>query len=57
MCIRDSFNTVHAQKTLPLMRDYLGELREQSNIMVKPGYNDSALLSGANVASTDKSHL
>ncbi|MGA2847337.1 MAG: peptidylprolyl isomerase [Candidatus Acidiferrales bacterium] len=52
----DIFNTVHAQKTLPLMRDYLGELREQSNIMVKAGYNDSALLSGASVPSADKSH-
>jgi peptidyl-prolyl cis-trans isomerase SurA len=52
----DIFNTIHAQKTLPLMRDYLGELREQSNIMVKAGYNDSALLSGANIPSPDKSH-
>jgi parvulin-like peptidyl-prolyl isomerase len=52
----DIFNTIHAQKTLPLMRDYLAELREQSNIMVKPGYNDSALLSGANVPPPDKSH-
>ena len=53
----DIFNTIHAQKVQPLLRDYLAELREQSNIMVKPGYNDSALLSGANVASADKSHL
>ena len=53
----DIFNTVHAQKTLPLMRDYLGELREQSNIMVKAGYNDSAMLSGSSVPSADKSHL
>jgi parvulin-like peptidyl-prolyl isomerase len=53
----DIFNTVHAQKVQPLLRDYLAELREQSNIMVKPGYNDSALLSGANLPSTDKSHL
>ena len=53
----DIFNTVHAQKTLPLMRDYLGELREQSNIMVKAGYNDSALLSGASAPPPDKSHL
>jgi peptidyl-prolyl cis-trans isomerase SurA len=50
-------NTIHAQKVQPLLRDYLANLREQSNITVKPGYNDSALLSGANVASTDKSHL
>ncbi len=50
-------NTIHAQKVQPLLRDYLAGLREQSNITIKPGYNDSALLSGANVASTDKSHL
>jgi peptidyl-prolyl cis-trans isomerase SurA len=52
----DIRNTIHAQKVQPLLRDYLAELREQSNITVKPGYNDSALLSGANVASADKSH-
>jgi peptidyl-prolyl cis-trans isomerase SurA len=50
-------NTIHAQKVQPLLRDYLAELREQSNIIVKPGYNDSALLSGAKVTSRDKSHL
>ncbi|MGB8541938.1 MAG: peptidylprolyl isomerase [Candidatus Acidiferrales bacterium] len=50
-------NTIHAQKVQPLLRDYLAGLREQSNITVKPGYNDSALLSGTTVASTDKSHL
>jgi peptidyl-prolyl cis-trans isomerase SurA len=49
-------NTIHAQKVQPLLRDYLAGLREQSNITVKPGYNDSALLSGSNVASVDKSH-
>jgi hypothetical protein len=41
----------------PRIRDYLAELREQSNIIVKPGYNDSALLSGANVPQPDNSHL
>jgi hypothetical protein len=41
----------------PLIRDYLAELREQSYIIVKPGYRDSALLSGANLASPDKSYL
>src|SRR6202162_1249160 len=50
-------NTIHAQKVQPLLRDYLAELREQSNIIVKPGYNDSALLSGAKLTSRDKSHL
>jgi hypothetical protein len=29
--------------------------RKQSNIMVKPGYRDSALLSGANLSLPDKS--
>jgi len=53
----DIRNTIHAQKVQPLLRDYLAELREQSNITVKPGYNDSALLSGANVTSPDKSRL
>ena len=53
----DIRNTVHAQKVQPLLRDYLANLREQSNIIVKPGYNDSALLSGANIPLPDKSHL
>ncbi|HXN72157.1 MAG TPA: peptidylprolyl isomerase [Candidatus Acidoferrales bacterium] len=48
----DIRNTIHAQKAQPLLRDYLAELREQSNITVKAGYNDSALLSGANAPST-----
>ena len=46
-----------AQKMQPRIRDYLAELREQSNIIIKPGFNDSALLSGANVPQPDKSHL
>ena len=53
----DIRNIIHTQKVQPLIRDYLAELREQSNIIVKPGYSDSALLSGANVPSPDKSHL
>jgi len=53
----DIRNIIHAQKMQPLIRDYLAELREQSNIIVQPGYSDSALLSGANVPSPDKSHL
>jgi peptidyl-prolyl cis-trans isomerase SurA len=47
---------IHAQKVQPLLREYLAELREQSNIMVKTGYRDSALLSGDNVALTDNAH-
>jgi peptidyl-prolyl cis-trans isomerase SurA len=50
----DIRHDIHAQKVQPLLRDYLAGLREQSNIMVKAGYRDSALLSGANVALTDK---
>ena len=53
----DIRNTIHAQKVQPLLRDYLAELREQSNIIVKPGYNDTALLSGANLPPPDKSRL
>jgi len=53
----DIRNIIHAQKIQPLIRDYLAELREQSNIIVKPGYNDSALLSGANVPQPANSHL
>jgi peptidyl-prolyl cis-trans isomerase SurA len=41
--IRD---TIYAQKMQPRMREYLAELREQSYVTVKPGYSDSALLTG-----------
>jgi peptidyl-prolyl cis-trans isomerase SurA len=37
-------NTIYAQKMQPRMREYLAELREQSYVIVKPGYTDSALL-------------
>src|ERR1700677_4940065 len=53
----DIRNIIHAQKIQPLIRDYLAELREQSNVVVNPGYNDTALLSGANVPRPDESHL
>jgi peptidyl-prolyl cis-trans isomerase SurA len=53
----DIRGTVLAQKMQPRIRDYLAELREQSYIVVRPGYNDSALLSGANVPQPDNSHL
>jgi hypothetical protein len=33
----------------PQMRDYLGQLREESYVMVKPGYTDSAAVAGASV--------
>ncbi len=47
----DIRNAIHALKMQPRLRDYLAELREQSYITVQPGYRDSALLSGANLAS------
>jgi len=49
--IRD---TIYAQKMQPRIREYLAELREQSYVIVKPDYTDSALLTGANVAPPDK---
>ncbi|HEX2775643.1 MAG TPA: hypothetical protein VHN10_03265, partial [Candidatus Acidoferrales bacterium] len=52
----DIFNTIRAQKMQPRMREYLAELRKQSTIIVTPGYHDSALQSGSNVPSPDKSH-
>jgi peptidyl-prolyl cis-trans isomerase SurA len=48
--IRD---TIYAQKMQPRMREYLAELREESYVVVKPGYIDSALLIGANLAAPD----
>jgi peptidyl-prolyl cis-trans isomerase SurA len=53
----DIRSIIYAQKMQPRMRDYLAELREQSYILIRPGYNDSALLSGANVPLPDKSQL
>ena len=50
----DIRHDIHAQKVQPLLRDYLAGLREQSNIMVKSGYRDSALLAGENLPLTDK---
>jgi peptidyl-prolyl cis-trans isomerase SurA len=42
-------NRLYSQKMLPTMREYLGQLREQSYVMVKPGYTDSAAVAGASV--------
>ena len=36
-------------KMTPAMRDYLAELREESYVMVKPGYVDSAAVPGVSV--------
>jgi peptidyl-prolyl cis-trans isomerase SurA len=42
-------NRIYSQKMIPTMREYLGQLREQSYVMVKPGYTDSAAVPGASV--------
>jgi peptidyl-prolyl cis-trans isomerase SurA len=42
-------NRLYMQKMEPQMRDYLGKLREESYVMVKPGYTDSAAVAGASV--------
>jgi peptidyl-prolyl cis-trans isomerase SurA len=42
-------NRIYGQKMQPTMREYLGQLREQSYVMVKPGYTDSAAVAGASV--------
>jgi len=42
-------NILYRQKMDPAMRDYLGMLREESYVLVKPGYVDSAAVSGATV--------
>jgi peptidyl-prolyl cis-trans isomerase SurA len=42
-------NRIYAQRMQPTMRDYLGQLREQSYVMVKPGYTDTAAVPGASV--------
>src|ERR1700735_4197250 len=42
-------NRIYSQRMLPTMREYLGQLREQSYVMVKPGYTDSAAVAGASV--------
>jgi peptidyl-prolyl cis-trans isomerase SurA len=42
-------NRLYMTKMEPQMRDYLGQLREESYVMVKPGYTDSAAVAGASV--------
>jgi peptidyl-prolyl cis-trans isomerase SurA len=42
-------NKLYMEKMEPAMRDYLAELREESYVMVKPGYTDSAAVAGASV--------
>jgi peptidyl-prolyl cis-trans isomerase SurA len=42
-------NKLYEQKMEPAMRNYLAELREESYVMVKPGYTDTAAIAGAGV--------
>jgi peptidyl-prolyl cis-trans isomerase SurA len=42
-------NKLYMEKMQPGMRTYLGELREESYVMVKPGYTDTAAVPGASV--------
>jgi len=39
-------NKLYMQKMEPAMRDYLAQLREESYVMVKPGYTDTAAIPG-----------
>ena len=42
-------NRLYSQKMEPALRNYLGELREESYVLVKPGYTDSAAVTGGTV--------
>src|ERR1700722_2583717 len=42
-------NKLYMEKMQPSMRTYLGELRDESYVMVKPGYTDTAAVPGASV--------
>ena len=42
-------NKLYEQKMEPAMRSYLAELREESYVMIKPGYTDTAAVTGAGV--------
>ncbi len=42
-------NKLYMSKMQPTMRTYLAELREESYVMVKPGYTDTAAVAGASV--------
>jgi peptidyl-prolyl cis-trans isomerase SurA len=42
-------NRLYMQKMQPQMRGYLGTLRTESYVMVKPGYTDTAAVAGASV--------
>jgi peptidyl-prolyl cis-trans isomerase SurA len=40
-------NKLYSEKMTPALREYLAQLREESYVMVKPGYTDSAAVAGA----------
>jgi peptidyl-prolyl cis-trans isomerase SurA len=40
-------NKLYTEKMEPALRNYLAELREESYVMVKPGYTDTAAIQGA----------
>jgi peptidyl-prolyl cis-trans isomerase SurA len=42
-------NRLYQEKMEPALRTYLAELREESYVLVKPGYTDSAAVTGATV--------
>jgi peptidyl-prolyl cis-trans isomerase SurA len=42
-------NRLYSQKMEPALRTYLAELREESYVLVKPGYTDSAAVEGGTV--------
>jgi peptidyl-prolyl cis-trans isomerase SurA len=42
-------NILYKEKMEPAMRTYLAQLREESYVLVKPGYTDSAAIAGASV--------
>jgi peptidyl-prolyl cis-trans isomerase SurA len=42
-------NILYRQKMDPAMRTYLAQLREESYVLVKPGYTDTAMVPGATV--------
>ena len=44
-----SSNKLYMEKMEPALREYLAQLREESYVMVKPGYTDSAAVAGATV--------
>jgi peptidyl-prolyl cis-trans isomerase SurA len=42
-------NKIYFQRMQPAMREYLAQLREESYVMVRPGYSDSAAVPGASI--------